>query len=65
MLTMTIGTRFGGIAWVSVLMLPAAGQASLLHGAPAPSERSALDPIARGGGGGWSNSTLGPLAALE
>ena len=32
-------------------MLPVAGHASLLHGVPDPSERAAMDLIARGGGG--------------
>lgn len=49
---MTIVTRFGGVALVSVLMLPAAGHASLPQAAPGPSEQTVIDLIARGGGGG-------------
>lgn len=49
---MNIRTRFGGFALVSVLMLPVAGHASLLHGVPGPSEQAAMDLIARGAGGG-------------
>ena len=49
---MTIVTRFAGVALVSVLMLPAAGHASLPQTAPVPFEQAVIDRIARGGGGG-------------
>ncbi len=49
---MNIATRLGGVALVSVLMLPAAGHASVPQAFPGASEQAVLDLIARGGGGG-------------
>lgn len=49
---MNLSTRFSGFGLAAVLMFPSAGHAALQTAAALTAERSGVDLIARGGGGG-------------